>query len=305
MISIVVIAIECVVLVAILVKFIQDIGTHASIRGGVEEIGRKVEELERKDLLRVLAQTASQAEQSILHLTYTFRTAQEEPEMGPLLDVVKSKVKMGGVNVSFLGPDHKRLDGLYARAATGAEVKVNGIIHTYDTRFQVVDGRLIVITVGDPSSESTKGYVIESEVLGGILSQEFDALWNNPDSLFYSDYVKKTIWQIVTSRKEAPSPKRISERLCVPVDHVEELVKGDTRLCLIKGKIRTYKEIEELILNTVERGPELEKEAIEAAVIRQLSPSDGKVGEELSQFIHSVLANKDKSQESHSNQPSE
>ncbi len=247
----------------------------------------------------MLAQTASQAEESILHLTYTFRTSEEEEEMRPLLDVVESKAREGKISIRFLGPDHKRLDGLYVRAKRGAEVKVNTIIHTYDTRFQVVDGKLIVITVGDPATESRKGYLVESEVLGGILSREFESLWNKEDSIFYDDHVRQTICQVVANLNEAPTLNRISDKLCLPIGEVERVFKTDSTLKLIGRRLYTLAKLEKLISDIAET----EKGNVEAAVREQLSLPPGEAVKEVKELIQKVIS-KSKSPEGSRDEPS-
>jgi hypothetical protein len=157
----------------------------------LENVVDKVDELNRAELLQMLGLTAKEAEQSIIHYTYTFNVPEDEPEMGPLLDAIRS-TKIPKKNVRFLGPDYtENLNRLYSRKQTGAQVRVSHAIRNSDLRFQVVDSRRVVITVGAASERSKRGYLVESVFLSRILTKWFDQEWEQSQD--YDEYVCQMI----------------------------------------------------------------------------------------------------------------
>lgn len=160
-------------------------------------ITEKVQQLDRHGLIQALVSTATDAKQSIIHYTYTFRLPDgpdSELEMKNLLNAIEH-TKLNKNNIRFLGPDYtEKLDRLYSRRKVGATLKVSQIVKNSDLRFQVTDNTHIVITVGEPGKESRHGYLIDSVILGAILTEWFDKQWATSED--YESFVRK---QVITA----------------------------------------------------------------------------------------------------------
>jgi len=90
------------------------------ISRSVSTMNKIVETIERKDLLRKCTETASKAKDSIINISYTFHTKEEEAEMGPFLECCEKKAK-DGVKIRCLGPPHdNHMDRFYVRKKIGA-----------------------------------------------------------------------------------------------------------------------------------------------------------------------------------------
>ena len=77
----------------------------ASLRFSLSTVVDKVDQLNRAELLQQLSLTAKEAEQSIVHYTYTFHLPAEEPEMGPLLEAIRTSTIPKIEYSIFLGSD--------------------------------------------------------------------------------------------------------------------------------------------------------------------------------------------------------
>ncbi|NIM13595.1 MAG: hypothetical protein GTO45_15885 [Candidatus Aminicenantes bacterium] len=225
---------EILVFAAIVVEIFkseQVLRSNQRLSEATEKLMQKVTELERKELLMMLAETAMHAKESIEHLTYTFHTPEEEEEMGPLLEAIakkKDEGEMSPENIRFLGPPHdNKAERLYCRQRAGAMVRISRLISFYDTRFQVVDGKKIVLTVGDPEKESRHGYLIESEYLAHILVSHFNDLW--VDAKDYESYMVELVHETIqeTNKKEGftPSIQLLAERLGLHIEETDRIFK--------------------------------------------------------------------------------
>jgi hypothetical protein len=188
----------------------------------------KVDELDRADLLRALVSTAANAKRSIIHYTYTFHLPHEEPEMGPLLEVI-DKSKLPRENIRFLGPDYRdNIDRLYSRKKTGVQLRVSPAIRDSDLRFQVCDGKNVVLTIGTASEPSRRGFLIESVFLASILTCWFDEQWAR--SVDYEEFIIKklealaSVPQIMALSFES-KVTYISDRLKLDCVEVERVLK--------------------------------------------------------------------------------
>lgn len=168
-------------------QFAQMGGRITQLEALIEKVVDKVNELERAELLQALVSTAQNAQHSLIHYTYTFRLPSEEAEMGPLLEVLE-KTTLPRDCIRFLGPDsHTRLNRLYSRKKTGIRLRVNHEIKNSDLRFQVADGRHVVVTIGGASEASRRGFLIDSVFLASILTSWFDIEWGK--SIEYDEFV--------------------------------------------------------------------------------------------------------------------
>lgn len=201
-------------------------GQFAAMGERIEQVVEKVNELERAELLQALVSTAQNATRSIIHYTFTFRLPSEEAEMGPLLDVLE-KSSLEKANIRFLGPDvHTKLNRLYSRKKTGVSLRVNHDIKNSDLRFQVADGRHVVVTIGGASEASRRGFLIDSVFLASILTSWFDAEWSK--SMDYDDFMMEQVAaaacvpQIVDHSDEARM-EYASKRLGLDLDEVRRI----------------------------------------------------------------------------------
>ncbi len=169
----------------------------SALRDTLGIVFEKVNELNRAELLQLLSMTAKDAEQSIIHYSFTFNLPSDEPEMEPLLNAITT-TSVPKEKIRFLGPDYtENLNRLYSRKRTGAQVRVSHTIRISDLRFQVADGKRVVQTIGSASERGRLGFLVESIFLGRILTKWFDDEWEK--SREYDDYVRQMIVTTMTA----------------------------------------------------------------------------------------------------------
>jgi hypothetical protein len=185
-----------------------------------------VDTLEREKLLHFLEKTASRAEHSLIHYSYTFRTPDEEGEMRPLLEAVKNS-RLQRTSKRFLGPDYREnLNRLYSRHAAGAWLRVNEEIKRSDLRFQIADGQHVVLTIGAASEQSRVGFLIESVVLARILTDWFDLQW--AASQEYEAFIKRQVkaaaaMVAIQELDQNTQIQYVSDHLRLDIDEVRRL----------------------------------------------------------------------------------
>lgn len=105
------------------------------------------------------------------------------------------KLAKNGVKVRYLLPkfqDRLHVGWLYTKA--GAEVRYSGCPSVSDFRYTVVDAKKSIVGIPEHIGQmeaTSKGYVIPSEGMSGILRDNFHQCWDGAST--YEEFLKETM----------------------------------------------------------------------------------------------------------------
>jgi len=153
-----------------------------------------------------------------------------QAEEGEVIQQVADAISMAvrrGVKVRYLlpyAPDRLQMAHLYAKA--GADVRFSPGVLVSDARYMVIDGRSVVIGVPERKGRdepTRKGYVVPSESIATMFSEQFERQWAAADSRSYDEHLGEVV---AKARKSNPtiSSDLIASNLRVSKDDVEKVL---------------------------------------------------------------------------------
>jgi len=125
------------------------------------------------------------------------------------------------VRVRYLIPKfHDRLHIGYLYTKAGAEVRYSNCPIVHDTRYMVVDEKLVIIGIPEVTGEkeaTKKGYRIPSDGLAAILKDHFYQCWDK--NITYEEYAKEVL------KQTGVMPKRLARELQINEEDLQRLTE--------------------------------------------------------------------------------
>ncbi len=130
------------------------------------------------------------------------------------------KLTENGVTVRYLLPKlPDRLSIGYQYSLAGAEVRYSNCLFLNDSRYMVVDDRLVIVGIPEEKGEkepTKKGYKLPSEGLARILSEHFYTCWEH--NVTYKEYLREVV------KQTNASPALLAKELGISEEEVKKIV---------------------------------------------------------------------------------
>jgi len=166
------------------------------------EVSRATRTLTRMEYFQAVTDSLAEAEKEVIGCVTGHRltASEDQRRINSILSLIE-KAAGRGVKVRYLLPKfHDRLYMGYFYSRAGAEVRFTTNPLVYSLRYNVVDGKLVVVGIPEASSEeaaTSKGHRLPSEELAGIIRDHFYGCWEKNET--FEEYLKEVMTQTGTS----------------------------------------------------------------------------------------------------------
>jgi hypothetical protein len=117
----------------------------------------------------------------------------------------------------------------YAKA--GAGVRFNPEVLVSDARYMIVDGQSVVIGVPERKGKdepTRKGYIVPSESVASMFTQEFEKRWTSSEAKPYEDYLSEVVGRARQSNPSISS-ELIASNLKVPKEDIDAILRNTSQ----------------------------------------------------------------------------
>jgi hypothetical protein len=149
-------------------------------------------------------------------------TSQDEELVSRIVgQIIQCKRNQKQLVIRYLLPrSQDRLSVASRYTTAGAQVRFHRSLIVSDLRYMVVDGKISVIGIPKSAGDdqpTREGYVLPSEELGEIISENFEKKWS--EAAPYEEYAREVLSEI-TSTNPNVSDELLSGQLKVPVQEI-------------------------------------------------------------------------------------
>lgn len=154
------------------------------------------------------------------------KTKEEDELVQNMVEEIRRSSKRS-VLVQYLVPrsqDRLKVASRYKEA--GAEIRFHPGLVVSDLRFVIVDSRTAVLGIPGTAGQNEptrEGFMISSEGLSEILSNQFESKWS--DGISYDEYVKSVLEE-VKSHNPNVSDSLLSSQLQVPESELKRILEN-------------------------------------------------------------------------------
>ncbi|MCL5068719.1 MAG: hypothetical protein M1368_10265 [Thaumarchaeota archaeon] len=226
------VAVELVLLVPTLLLLVLGRREERGRRHLLEQITRTAKIVSRQEYFNSVHSSMQKATRSISGIiTGSAPKSREEEEIVKSIVEEIRRANQRGVVVRYLVPesqDRLRVASLYKQA--GAEIRFLLGLVVNDLRFEVVDNKSVVIglpvTAGQ-NQPTREGYMLPSEGLSEILSNQFENKWKSGRS--YDDYIGQVLNEI-KSHNPNVSRELLLNQLQIPEGELQRFLPAERPL---------------------------------------------------------------------------